>query len=57
MKKCKMMKEFRNSIFLNKFFLYNEKSHEIINKYSYLLPKYIYNIIKGKFENNKDNIF
>ena len=41
--------EFRNSIFLNKFFLYNEKSHEIINKYSYLLPKYIYNIIKGKF--------
>ena len=49
--------EFRNSIFLNKFFLYNEKSHEIIKKYSYLLPKYIYNIIKGKFENNKDNIF
>ena len=55
--KMKYDEEFRNSIFLNKFFLYNEKSHEIINKYSYLLPKYIYNIIKGKFENNKDNIF
>ena len=49
--------EFRNSIFLNKFFLYNDKSHEIINKYSSLLPNYIYNIIKEKFENNKDNFF
>ena len=49
--------EFRNSIFLNKFFLYNEKSHEIINKYSSLLPNYIYNLIKEKFENNKDNFF
>ena len=49
--------EFRNSIFLNKLFLYNEKSHEIINKYSSLLPNYIYNLIKEKFENNKDNFF
>ena len=49
--------EFRNSIFLNKFFLYNEKSHEIINKYSSLLPNYIYNLIKEKFENDKDNFF
>ena len=56
-KKKKNDEEFRISIFLNKFFMYNEKSKEIIKKYSHLLPNYIYNIIKEKFENNKDNFF
>ena len=55
--KMKNDEEFRISIFLNKFFIYNEKSKEIIKKYSHLLPNYIYNIIKEKFENNKDNLF
>ena len=55
--KMKNDEEFRISIFLNKFFMYNEKSKEIIKKYSHLLPNYIYNIIKEKFENNKDNFF
>ena len=55
--KMKNDEEFRISIFLNKFFMYNEKSKEIIKKYSHLLPNYIYNIIKEKFENNKDNLF
>ena len=55
--KMKNDEEFRISIFLNKFFIYNEKSKEIIKKYSHLLPNYIYNIIKEKFENNKDNFF
>ena len=55
--KMKNDEEFRISVFLNKFFIYNEKSKDIINKYSHLLPNYIYNIIKEKFENNKDNFF
>ena len=55
--KMKNDEEFRISVFLNKFFIYNEKSKDIINKYSHLLPNYISNIIKEKFENNKDNFF
>ena len=55
--KMKKDEEFRNSIFLDKFFIYNEKSQDIINKYSNLLPKFIYNIIQEKFENNKNNFF
>ena len=55
--KMKDNEEFRISIFLNKYFLYIEKFQEIMNKYSYLLPNYIYNIIKEKIENNKDNFF
>ena len=55
--KMKNDEDFRNSIFLNKFFPYNEKSQDIINKYSDLLPKFIYNIIEEKFENYKNNFF
>ena len=55
--KMKNDEDFRNSIFLNKFFPYNEKSEDIINKYSDLLPKFIYNIIEEKFENYKNNFF
>ena len=42
--KMKKDENFRISIFLNKFFLYNEKSKEIFNRYSLLLPNYIYKI-------------
>ena len=56
-KKMKNDEEFRNNIFLNKYFIYNEKSQEIFNKYSYLLPKFISDSIKGKLEINKDNFF
>ena len=55
--KMKNNEDFRNSIFLNKYFIYFEKSQEIMNKYSSLLPNFIYNVIKEKFENNKDNFF
>ena len=55
--KMKKDENFRISIFLNKFFLYNEKSKEIFNRYSLLLPNYIYNIIKEKIESNEDNFF
>ena len=55
--KMKNDEHFRNSIFLNKFFPYNEKSQDIINKYSDLLPKFIHNIIEEKFENYKNNFF
>ena len=55
--KMKNDEDFRNSIFLNKFFPYNEKSQDIINKYSDLLPKFIHNIIEEKFENYKNNFF
>ena len=55
--KMKNDEDFRNSIFLNKFFPYNEKSQDIINKYSDLLPKFICNIIEEKFENYKNNFF
>ena len=55
--KMKNNEDFRNSIFLNKYFIYLEKSQEIMNKYSSLLPNFIFNIIKEKFENNKDNFF
>ena len=55
--KMKNDEDFRNSIFLNKFFPYNEKSQDIINKYSDFLPKFIYNIIEEKFENYKNNFF
>ena len=55
--KMKKDEDFRISIFLNKFFLYNEKSQEIINRYSSLVPNYIYNIIKEKIEGNNNNSF
>ena len=55
--KMKKDENFRISFFLNKFFLYNEKSKEIFNRYSLLLPNYIYNIIKEKIESNEDNFF
>ena len=55
--KMKNDEDFRISIFLHKYFLFNEKYNEIMNNYSYLLPSYIYNIIKEKIQNNQDNFF
>ena len=48
---------FRNSVFLNKFFQYHRQSDEIINKYSKLLPPFIYDIVKQQIENNIDDYF
>ena len=49
--------EFRNDVFLNKFFIYNKKSDEIFNKYAKYLPPFICDLLKGKIENNIDDYF
>ena len=56
-KKMKENFSFRNSVFLNRFFQHHKKSDEIINKYSKLLPPFIYDFIKEKIENNIEDYF
>ncbi len=49
--------EFRNSVFLNKFFIYNKKSDEILDKYAKYLPRFVYDLLKEKIEINVDDYF
>ena len=56
-KKMKEISSFRNSVFFNDFFPYHKNSDEIINKYSNLLPPFIYDILKNRIENITDDYF
>ena len=49
--------EFRNSVFLNKFFIYNKKSDEILDKYAKYLPRFVFDLLKEKIEINVDDYF
>ena len=55
--KMKENSNFRNNVFLNKFFIYHKQSDEIINKYSQFLPIFIYDIVQKSIENNIDDYF